>query len=72
MVPFGLCSTPSCIQKTMRDILDGCAGYLVDEFFVVERVDEDHNRKLDSVLHRLSENRAKLNFDQAELGVDVR
>ena len=71
-VPFGLCSAPSSFQKIIRDMLDGCvvSKNLLDYIVFVRLDDAAHDRKLDAVLHRLSEHRLTITYEKAEFGVD--
>ena len=72
-VPFGLNSAPSCFQKIIRTILEGCprTTNFIDDIVVAGVGTVDHDRNLDMVLHRLHEYNATINFDKSKFCVDT-
>ena len=56
----------------MRDMHGVCEGSmnLLDDIFVGASLDAVHDRKLEALLHRLSERRARINLANAEKGLE--
>ena len=71
-LPFGLSSAPSCFQKIVANIIDGCQGTrnLLDDILVSGRSNADHDGKLETVLKRLNEYNATINTAKCKFGVE--
>ena len=67
-LPFGISSAPEHFQRRMSEILHGVEGAvcLVDDIFVHGRSQEEHDRRLVAVLHRLQEVSLTLNEKKCE------
>ena len=70
-LPFGLSSAPSCFQKAIAEILDGCEGTknFLDDIIIAAPDRATHDRRLYKVLQRLSEYNATINSEKSVFGV---
>jgi hypothetical protein len=69
-LPFGLSSAPSCFQKTISMILEGCEGttHLIDDIIVCGRTKAEHDSRLRKVLQRLDHHNVTLNLSKSVFG----
>ena len=65
-VPFGITSAPEYFQKRMSQILAGLPGVvcMIDDTLVYGGTQEEHDRSLKAVLHRIKEEGGTLNFEK--------
>ena len=70
-LPFGLCSAPSCFQKTISMILENCPGtkHLIDDIIVCGQTRAEHDANLNKVLKHLDEYGVTLNLQKCSIGV---
>ena len=68
---FGLCSAPSAFQQIIKDITAGLDGVvnLLDDILIHGKTTEEHDRRLNAVLQRLSQHNATVNVEKTVLGV---
>ena len=67
-LPFGISSAPEVFQRKMSEILSGLEGVLclIDDVLVIGKDLEEHSKRLESVLEKLSESKITLNYDKCE------
>ena len=70
-LPFCLCSAPSCFQKLIEKILEGCEGVrnLLDDIIICGRNRAEHDARLRKVLQRLSDYCATINTEKCTFNV---
>ena len=70
-LPQGACSSPEVFSKKMSEILSGLNGVIcmIDDICVFAPTIEEHNKRLDAVLKRLSDNNITLNSEKCKFGV---
>ena len=70
-VPFGLCSAPSCFQKIISKMIEGCkrTKNLLDDIVVCGANKQEHDANLQAVLNRLSQHNATVNGEKCQFGV---
>ena len=68
-LPFGISSAPETFQRVVSDILHGTEGVMVyiDDILVFGTSQEEHDRKLELVLRRLSNANLRLNWEKCQL-----
>ena len=62
-LPFGISSAPEHFQKRMEQILEGLDGVLckMDDILIYGNTQEEHDRRLNAVLHRIAQSGTTLN-----------
>ena len=70
-IPFGITSAPDIFQKRMSEILDGLDGVvcLIDDMLIFGATQDEHDRRLHSVLSRLQAANVTLNRDKCVFSV---
>ena len=70
-LPFGITSAPEIFQKHMSEILDGLDGVvcLIDDMLIFGATQDEHDRRLHSVLSRLQAAHITLNLDKCVFSV---
>ena len=70
-LPFGITSAPEIFQKRMSEILDGLDGVvcLIDDMLIFGATQDEHDRRLHSVLSRLQAAHITLNRDKCVFSV---
>ncbi|UYV66964.1 K02A2.6-like [Cordylochernes scorpioides] len=70
-LPFGISSAPEIFQKIMGQILEGLGGTLchMDDILVYGSCQEEHDKRLKTVLTRLSKSGLTLNKDKCKFAV---
>ena len=73
-LPFGITSAPEHFQRRMTEVLAGLEGVvcMMDDILVHGKTQEEHDDRLDKVLHRLQEvgltlNRRKCHFSKPQV-----
>ncbi|XP_055596636.1 uncharacterized protein K02A2.6-like [Uranotaenia lowii] len=69
---FGINCAPEIFQRIMTEMLSGIEGVIVyiDDIIVSGKTLDEHNSRLQEVLHVLGENNAKLNKEKCLFGTD--
>ena len=69
-LPFGITSAPKYFQKCMSEILQGIEGVvcLIDDILIYGKTQEEHDRRLNTVLHKISAAGVTLNEDKCKFG----
>ncbi|XP_055602843.1 uncharacterized protein K02A2.6-like [Uranotaenia lowii] len=69
---FGINCAPEMFQRIMSEMLIGIEGVVVyiDDIVVSGKTREEHDRRLNQVLHVLKENNATLNHSKCSFGVE--
>ena len=67
-LPFGISSAPEVFQRRMSEILNGTEETvcMMDDVLVFGKDKEEHNRRLEMVLRKLSESKITLNREKCE------
>lgn len=67
-VPFGITSAPEIFQRKMTDLLCGIEGVevIIDDILIHGKTRKEHDRRLDTVLHRIHDSGLKLNREKCE------
>ena len=67
-LPFGISSAPGVFQRRIFEILNGIEGdvCMMDDVLVFGKDKEEHNRRLEMVLRKLSESKITLNREKCE------
>ncbi|UYV62759.1 K02A2.6-like [Cordylochernes scorpioides] len=70
-LPFGISSAPEIFQKRMGQILEGLEGTLchMDDIMVYGSCQEEHDKRLETVLTRVSKSGLTLNKDKCKFAV---
>ncbi|UYV75445.1 K02A2.6-like [Cordylochernes scorpioides] len=70
-LPFGISSAPEILKKIMGQILEGLEGTLchMDDILVYGSCQEEHDKRLETVLTRLSKSGLTLNKDKCKFAV---
>ncbi|UYV64657.1 K02A2.6-like, partial [Cordylochernes scorpioides] len=70
-LPFGISSAPEIFQKRMGQILEGLEGTLchMDDIMVYGSCQEEHDKRLETVLTRISKSGLTLNKDKCKFAV---
>ena len=68
-LPFGITSAPEHFQKRMSKILQGLEGIvcLIDDILVYGKTQEEHGKRLATVLHKIAAAGVTLNEDKCEI-----
>ncbi|XP_064469765.1 uncharacterized protein K02A2.6-like [Ornithodoros turicata] len=71
-LPFGITSAPEVFQRKIAQVLDDLPGVLnlMDDILIYGDNREEHDRRLNAVLQRLSDNNVTLNLEKCKFFVE--